>query len=319
VSRKLGAIQTAVEQGVHIQLVLSNYTKDGRHFWNRLEISPIHDAAGKVIAFVGVQSDITDERRRDQALAETQRMEALGTMAGNIAHEINNWIQPTLVAKSLLTPNLKRDVPEAIPRYLARLEESALHIRSIVQDILNFAKGEEDEETLSGLNLRRELEAAIAFAGHLTPPNLKTQQKLFVEEDVTASLSKTGLAQIVTNLITNASHAMDGKGGVVFEATLTEIDPKSAAEFNVQSGSFCRLRVTDTGPGFSAEILTRAFEPFITSHRSTGGTGLGLSVIRGIVASWGGFVEAENAAAGGARITLFIPVLDKKKSRGGKI
>ena len=299
---------SAIEEGRSCRIVLSNYTKDGRHFWNRLEISPIRDAAGAVIAFVGIQSDVTEERRRDQAVAETQRMEALGTMAGNIAHEINNWLQPALAARSLLTPHLRVDSPAELQPYLGRLEEASLHIRSIVLDVLNFARGNEREPLPDLLPLRAVLEAAIRFAAHIAPEGIHIAEHFELSDRVSARLSKIGLTQIVTNLITNATHAMSGAGQVRFAATLEAFDPARAAGCNVAPGMFCRLEVTDTGTGFSPEILKKAFEPFITSHRITGGTGLGLSVVRGIVTSWGGFAEAQNAPSGGAQVTLYFPV-----------
>lgn len=300
-------LRMALKEKQSVSLVLRNYKKSGAPFWNRLQVSPIMATDGELVGFVGVQFDVTEETLKQQTVAEVQRMEALGSLAGNVAHEINNWVQPTIAARSLLEGQLKPDVTKKTVDFLRQLETSGLHIRNIVASILQFARGDEEPTDLEQLELPVHLNKAIAFVREITPSTVVLNTKIAVDQQAKAKFSELGLTQIITNLVSNACRAMKQKGKISIQLDSAQVDATEAAQFMVAPGPYLRLTVGDTGSGLSDEARNKLFEPFFTTKKIGHGGGLGLSVVQGIVRNWGGYIVASNKAEGGAVFTIMLP------------
>jgi len=286
---------------------MRNYRKDGKIFWNQLSIAHVRDPEGVVVALVGIQSDVTHERRRDESIAEAQRLEALGTMAGNIAHEINNWIQPTLVARDLIGLYLPGKIDHRVHAHLDRLAQSGEQIRTIVRDVLAFARGEQGHSAVSRTDLTAAMRNAVEFVASSTPPTVSIVLTIDRLASVDADITQTGISQIVTNLCVNSIRAMEGKGVVEIRLGDQELDVNEASRLDLPPGAYFLILISDNGPGVQPEIGQRIFEPFFSSNRLSGGTGLGLSVVRGILLSWGGNIELEESYRKGARFRVYIP------------
>lgn len=305
--RTVKNIRSAVAEGRDISVVVRNYRKDGTMFWNQLSIAHVRDNTGDVSALVGIQLDVTRERRRYDSVAEAQRLEALGTMAGNIAHEINNWIQPTLVARDLIRLNLPANVDPRVDAHLDRLAESGEHIRTIVRDVLAFARGEQDQSPAVHSDIAAAVSSAVEFVTSSTPPTTTIDLVIETTPHEAANITQTGITQVVTNLCVNAIRAMDGKGKVHLVLADHTVDADDAMRLDIQPGEYFLITVTDTGPGVPLEVRQKIFEPFFSGRRGSVGTGLGLPVVRGILLSWGGNIEVVETDGAGAKFRGYIP------------
>jgi PAS domain S-box-containing protein len=292
-------LRLAVREGRSISVELLNYRRDGQPFWNYLNVAPVHDAAGTVTAYVGVQHDTTEERRAAETERQRQKLEALGKLAGGVAHEINNLLQPALAFPELILDALPETAAEE-REWLGLIESHALQARGIVGDILAFARAERGR--VAALDATEQINAALDFVQGLVPASVRVRRAgaLADGQDVGRFLGSDGeLKQILANLVGNAAHAMGLKGAV----TVT-LAPAA-------TGSALHLDVVDTGTGMDPEVCARIFEPFYTTKGVGQGTGLGLSIVYGIVQRWGGDIQVDSTPGEGTRFTIILPRLPK--------
>lgn len=253
---------------------------------------PIFDARGRYCGYRGVAADVTEERRAMEARQQREKLAALGQLAGGVAHEINNMLHPVL--------NFAREAREAPPsreadrrRYLDIVIDNTRKAGEIVGRILAFARGEAARPR--EIDLAHAVRDAIDLARGALPPEVTLQVEV-PEECGFARVAPAEVTQVVLNLTVNAVRAM--KGGGTLRISLAARDGRGA-----------RLAVADTGVGMDEATRSRLFEPFFTT-RGEGGTGLGLSVVYGIVTGWGGAIDVDSRPGRGTRFTIDIPAAD---------
>lgn len=301
--RAVRAISDAITTQSPCATMILNYRKDGSKFWNRFQLSPVQNDTGELIAYLGVQIDMT----RDMAIAslerERQKMEALGQLAGGVAHEINNALQPILLMSEVLDEvcqSLPEEHRETAATCLDSIREHALFARSVVSQVLSFSRrGDDDLETVEAVDL---VTGATRFAGELLPSTMG----VLIETDQTSQagampkirVNRNAFSQIFTNLFTNAAHAMEGKGTITVTVTAIDLDDTESGNLALKAGRYVRVDVIDTGTGIPPETLQHIFDPFFTTKEIGEGTGLGLSTVYGIVKGWSGTVIAESRAGG---------------------
>jgi len=272
-------------------LEILSYRKDGSSFWNAIRIAPVHDADGSIIAFVSILRDVTEERLREAQERQHQKLEALGQLAGGIAHEINNLLQPILTLGNL---NLKRaDLPSSIHEDFTDILSSARQCRDVVHAVLAFARKESAPS--EPVRLDTAVESTLTFAQGVLPPSIQVRGHINGGSAV-AMVGRTELTQVLMNLLTNAMDAMEGTGLITVTLENGQKDDRS-----------CRLTVCDQGCGMDEPLQQRIFEPFFTTKPQGKGTGLGLSVVHGIVRSWGGSIAVHSAKGQGTRVEIVIP------------
>jgi two-component system, sensor histidine kinase len=261
---------------------------------------------------VGTRIDTTELHRREAKEHEREKLAALGHLAGGVAHEINNLLQPAIIFPELVMERLPESDQES-REDLATVLESARKARDIVKNILRFARKE--ELVLEAIDLPTELHAALAFMRDVLPPGITIEEKLpeaLPRRGIMAN--KTQLTQVVTNLLVNAAHAMQDHGTVT--VTLAEQHPTAddAMKFEIDPGrAYLALSIADTGCGMDEATQARIFEPFFTTKPVGQGTGLGLSVAYGILQSWKGAIAVSSAPGKGTTFTLYIPIAEKLK------
>ncbi|MGQ9370631.1 PAS domain-containing sensor histidine kinase [Azospirillum sp. A39] len=271
---------------------LLNYRKDGSAFRNRVRMAPVKDRQGRVVAHVSVLWDVTAERDREAEERQRQKLEALGQLAGGIAHEINNLLQPVV---SLAGLNLRHPAdPEVLRTDLSEILDCARQCREVVGAVLAFARRE--TTATAPLLLDEAVRAALSFVRRALPPSVTVEDAVAVT-GAAALVGRTELTQVLTNLLTNAADAMDGRGTVTV-ALEAAGEPAAPA---------WRLSVRDRGCGMDAAEQQRVFEPFYTTKGPGKGTGLGLSMVHGIVRSWGGSITVESARGQGTTVAVMIP------------
>jgi signal transduction histidine kinase len=261
---------------------------------------------------VNMYVDVTEARRRLAALAERDKLTALGQLAGGVAHEINNLLQPALVFPEMVREGLTADQSE-LCEFLDIITDSTRKARDVVKNVLLFArkdKGDGQEGTpLEPANLADEIGKAVKFLRSLLPPAISLKEEIR-STGRRASINKTELTQILTNLVVNASHASGGEGSIEIATGETRLSPGRAEELGLApENDYLTVSVTDHGSGMDAATQVRIFEPFFTTKPVGLGTGLGLSVVLGILRSWHGAIVVESQLGTGTTFTLYIPAL----------
>jgi PAS domain S-box-containing protein len=254
---------------------------------------PIFDGEGRFAGYRGVAADITEERRAREARQQREKLAALGQLAGGVAHEINNMLHPVLnFAREAREAPLTREADRR--RYLDIVIDNTRKAGEIVSRVLAFARGEAARP--------REIDLAQAVRDSLDLARGALPPEVALEVQVPAScgfarVAPAEVTQVVLNLTVNAVQAMSNGGTL-------RISLARAA-----TGGGARLTVSDTGEGMDEATRARLFEPFFTT-RGDSGTGLGLSVVYGIVTSWRGAIGVESRIGGGTRFTIDIPPAD---------
>ncbi len=284
--------------------------KDGSALWASLTTTPIVDAAGRPDGTLSMVTDITARRRADAArveleaqLRESQKMEAVGTLAGGIAHDFNNVLAAILGNVAMA---LEQVAPEgAISDHLRQIGKAAARARSLVEQILAFSR--KQPHRLVVLPLR----PVIAEAVRLLRPVLPALAELEVtlgDAPLNVMADATQLQQVVMNLCTNAWHALNGRTGrITVGLDAASVDAEAARRLGLSAGDYAHLWVGDTGCGMDEATRARVFEPFFTTKPVGQGTGLGLSVVHGIVATHGGAITVTSAPGQGSRFDILLP------------
>jgi PAS domain S-box-containing protein len=266
----------------------------------RLELHAYPTPAGVAVFF----RDVTDERRAQQQLTEAQRMDAVGKLAGGVAHEVNNQMTVVLGAASFL---LRRpDLPVWAREELGHVREAASRSAAVTSQLLAFGRRQMLRPEPVDLNaVVREMENILSRA---VGPAVEIETVLS-DQPAAVLADKGQLIQALLNLAFNARDAMPDGGRLRIETALARLRPGNHADNGAEAppGDYICLSVKDTGSGIDPATLRRVFEPFFTTKPVGQGTGLGLSTVYGIVRQSGGYISAESTPGSGATFTIHLP------------
>ncbi len=262
----------------------------------------IHDQVGQPKALLLINSDITDKKQLEAQFLRTQRMNTIGTLAGGMAHDLNNALAPILMGTQLL----RRKATDDETRNLLGLMETNTHRGAdMVRQVLLFARGRGGDFERIGLGpLVKELEKLVR---ETFPNNIGVDA--FLPDDLwPVRGNSTQLHQVLLNLSVNARDAMPEGGKLSFVADNVELTETEAATIPAGlPGEFVSLLVSDTGAGMPPEVRSKMFEPFFTTKGEGQGTGIGLSTVLRIVKAHGGFLRVESEAGQGTTFEVFLP------------
>ncbi len=244
--------------------------------------------------------DLTERRKQERAALRSQRMESIGSLAGGIAHDLNNALAPVLMTGELLRAQYPKE-PELLDMAMASVKRAA----GMVRHLLTFAKGADGERlTVQPRTLVRDLQKLINGS---FPKNIELVIKCNATLPTVVG-DATQLHQVLLNLCVNARDAMPQGGTLTLEAETVEMDATQASFVaGAKPGKYLALRVRDTGTGIQPEIVDRIFEPFFTTKDAGTGTGLGLSTCVGIVKGHGGFLQVYSHPGEGSAFTVYLP------------
>jgi len=251
----------------------------------------------------------TEQEKRDLEIKymQSQKMEAIGIMAGGIAHDFNNMLAIILGNAEMALVHISDENPGK--HCLQQILSASQRVKDLVKQILTFSR-QNDQEFLP-LHLFSVIRDSLQLLRATIPTTVSIVQN-FSQGDDTAMADATQIHQLIMNLCSNAVHAMDEKGtlevtGAVIDITESDV----ASQPGVQPGRYVRLRVSDTGVGIAKEIQEQIFDPFFTTKGVHEGTGMGLSIVLGIVKSHKGVVEVSSEPGDRTTFTIFFPALEK--------
>ncbi len=291
-------IEAHVSEGSPWSGHLVNRRKDGALYEEECTISPVRDERGRIVNYVAVKRDVSNEVRLEKQVRQSQKLEALGTLAGGIAHDFNNVLTPILGYTEMAVDDLPPGsrVRESLTRVLSAAERA----RDLVKQILAFSRrGEQERHSIHLAPLVRE---TLKLVSATLPKTIEIRSRIDDQADL-AVADATQIHQVLLNLCTNAWHAMGDEGGVL-EVSLEAVDGAEGAP----AGPHVHLAVRDTGCGIPAGVLERIFEPFFTTKPVGEGTGLGLSAVHGIVRGHGGVVTVESEPGAGSTFHVYLPL-----------
>ncbi|HQF37877.1 MAG TPA: PAS domain S-box protein [Opitutaceae bacterium] len=279
-----------------------NRRKDQSLRTEEMTITPVRDATGEISHFIAIKQDVTERKAMEAHARQGQRMEAIGSLAGGIAHDLNNILAPTLMVTEILKQKLD---DEADRELLSMLQVSARRGAEIIKQLLTFSRGLEGEKV--AVQPRHILKDMVLMMRETFPRDIELRQRLDGEL-WTVLADPTQLHQVVLNLCVNARDAMPDGGVLTVTANnraLRDADPELPP--GAAPGRFVLIEVRDTGQGIPVAIRHRIFDPFFTTKPIGQGTGLGLATVMGIVRAHGGFIGLESETGKGTAFRVFLP------------
>ena len=296
-----------VRQGEHVaHYETIRRRRDGSHIEISLTLSPIRDASGTTIAASSIQRDITDRKRAEETLRQAAKMEAIGVLAGGLAHDFNNQ----LYAMSGFAHFIARDpgLGPSARQDLLELQKVSERMASLTRQLLAFAR----QQVLSPevLDLNAAIEDTRPMLQRLIGSNMAIELAL-APGPKWVRVDRAQLVQVLLNLVINARDAMPEGGKIVLRSTTLEVSPGHLFDrlrVPVEAGAYAELRVTDSGKGIAPDHLPHIFEPFYTTKEVGTGTGLGLATVEGVVAQSGGRIQVDSAVGHGTTIRILLPL-----------
>jgi PAS domain S-box-containing protein len=260
------------------------------------------DDSGKPRGMLVVNTDVSERKKIEAQFLRTQRMESIGTLAGGIAHDLNNVLSPIMMSVDVLKEKVSDTQGR---RMLAILETSTRRGAEMVKQVLTFARGVEGERVQ--LQTRHLLRDVAKMVGETFPKTIQFRSQI-PESLWVVNGDATQLHQVLVNLAVNARDAMPNGGALTLSAEnyVLESDIQHQGAM-ILPGFFVMIRVTDTGTGISPDVLDKIFDPFFTTKEQGKGTGLGLSTVLGIVKSHGGFVQVQTEVGRGTTFVVCLP------------
>jgi PAS domain S-box-containing protein len=299
-------VRELLEHGIVTAFETRMVRRDGQLIWVQISGRPVYDASGNLLHLEGMVQDVTEKMHLENQIRQTQKMEAIGTLAGGIAHDFNNMLGVIIGCTELAMDGIAKDGKAAAD--MERVLDASLRAKDLVRQILTFSRQSESE--FKPLILTPFLKEVVKFLQTTLPANMEVRLTQG-PDNFTILADPTQLQQILLNLCTNSAHALSPDGGVI-DIRLSEQIVASAEDSpasDLTTGAYVHIVVKDNGRGIAPENLHRVFDPFFTTKRVGEGTGLGLSVVHGIVENHGGAVYAESDPGQGTTMHVFLPSL----------
>jgi PAS domain S-box-containing protein len=284
------------------------HRKDGHQVTVEIKTLPIKIRGKDVI--LGVARDISSKKNLENQLQQAQKMEAIGTLAGGIAHDFNNILGAIIGYTEIADLQAPEDTK--VKASLKEVLKAGRRARDLVKQILAFSR-KGDHERIP-MQIAPIIKEALKLLKSTLPSTIEIRHDIKGETGVVQA-EPTQIHQILMNLCANAAHAMGEEGGVL-EIAIDNVELGSSDSesgyFDIPPGNYLRLTVSDTGEGMPREVLERIFEPYYTTREKGEGTGLGLSVVHGIVKSYGGTITAYSEPGKGSTFHVYFPLFQEK-------
>jgi len=249
----------------------------------------------------------SEKKQLEQQLRQSQKMEAIGTLAGGMAHDFNNTLGIIIGNAELAISKTPGDNPNR--QYLNNIITASCRAEEMVSRLLSFSRITDAEK--KPIDLISSIDESLKLVRSSLPSDIEIK-KSFPDSQLVIMGDPTQLDQVMVNLCTNSAHAMNGSGGMLeINITTREIDLSPLTSFNgLPQGQYAEITISDNGHGISEEIIKRVFDPYFTTKDTGKGTGMGLAVVHGIVKNHGGAIKVESKVNEGTVFTIYVPLVD---------
>jgi PAS domain S-box-containing protein len=285
-------------------------TKDGRRLQVSISMSPIRNPAGEIVGASAIARDITERKRAEDHLRQAQKMEAVGRLAGGLAHDFNNILGIVNACTDLLRPRIE-GLPDTT-QYVGNIRKAVDRGTSLTRQLLAFTRRSTLQPRLLDLNKH------VHDVSKLIRPLMGDDVEIVIRarcESAVVEMDPGQLDQIILNLAVNARDAMPKGGKFILETSSIETDEVFMEQHRpMKAGKYVMLALSDTGSGMDPATLSRIFEPFFTTKEVGKGTGLGLATVYGIVQQIGGYIWVYSEVGSGATFKLYLPNAEDKIS-----
>ena len=284
---------------------VTNRRKDGSLYETETTVSPVRNKSGAVINYVSIHRDITRQVKLERDLRQAQKMEAIGTLAGGIAHDFNNILTAIVGYAEIARFTLGQADP--VRHNLDQVLDASARATDLVKRILAFSRlTEQKHQPVPILSVVNE---TIKLLRPSLPATIEIRNEVLLSpEDGVIFADPTEIHQVLMNLCTNAAHAMRANGGVLLISSSRAVvyDSEHSPHSDLEPGSYVCVSVSDTGHGIDPAVMERIFDPYFTTKRIGEGTGLGLSVVQGILKNYGGAITVHGEPGEGAVFEVFF-------------
>jgi PAS domain S-box-containing protein len=280
-------------------------TKDGRRLNMSISVSPIYDAEGRVVGASAIGRDITAQKKTEDQLRQSQKMEAIGRLAGGVAHDFNNLLGIVTACTELLRGRVDNESLE----YVDNIREAAKRGASLTRQLLAFSRRQPVQTQILDLNER------LKEVSKLLKPLMGDDVEVVLPSRSTVAVVEADpgqLDQIVLNLAANSRDAMPHGGKLIIETGVHDLDEGFASEHSMTPGRYVVLAVGDSGTGMDEATRSRIFEPFFSTKESGKGSGLGLAIVYGIVKQFGGHIWVYSELSRGTTFKIYLPSAEHK-------
>jgi two-component system cell cycle sensor histidine kinase/response regulator CckA len=307
--RQLEAAQVGLRTSDEWKAELPHTIRSGEKLIVESRWTLVRDEKGEPDYFLITNTDITEQKRTEEHLLRAQRMESIGTLAGGIAHDLNNILSPVLMAVDMLRLGVNE---QDSSRWLAMIKENAERGADLVRQVLTFARGMHGERVT--VQLKHLIKEAVSVLRQTLPKSILLKSD--IDTDLwTISADPTQVHQVLMNICINARDAMLSGGTLTIKAENISIDENYARMNNeAGAGNYVLITVSDTGVGMTDDVVKRIFDPFFTTKEIGKGTGLGLATTLTIVKSHGGFINVYSEPNKGTRFSVYLPSSEASRS-----
>ncbi len=270
-----------------------------------VSITPLKDEGDQVSSYIALFRDVTQAVEMERKIRRLEQTEALGRLAGGVAHDMNNILQPIILNTELLLGDADPQTPECA--MLRNILQAAHRQKDLVRKILAFTR--QTKGAHKPLHLGPLLDEALSLLKPSLPLTIEIRRSVEAQRD-TIFGDPTELHQVVSNLCTNAADAMQASGGVLEIALANAMMDVEDSALDLKPGAYVKLTVKDTGCGIPSHDLKRIFDPFFTTKEPGKGSGIGLSVVSGVLKNHGGAIAVESVAGQGTRVDVYFPTIE---------
>lgn len=284
--------------------------KNGKPIWVLNDLSVVRDDQGKPHYSINLFQDLTQQKLAEQQIRQAQKMESLGTLAGGVAHELNNILLPI----QGLTELTRDMVPDGSPAYrnLSVVLKNSKRASELVDKILSFSH--QTDPACKRIDLARLIKEEMQLLKTVLPATIDV--RVDTEEcPITVLADETQIHQVLMNLASNAAHAMGGKVGAITISVRSAViwDAATCSRLELESRTYAKLSVQDTGHGMDKDTLERIFDPFFTTKPVGKGTGMGLALIHGVITGHGGAIDVSSKRGVGTTFDVYLPLAEDIK------
>ncbi len=261
-----------------------------------------------LIDITNKKKDEEEKKKLQAQLLQSQKLEAIGTLAGGVAHDFNNMLNIIAGHAELALVNIPHGNPARFD--IEEIKKAAQRSADVTKKLLTFAR--KQEEKLTSINLNQTIDAMIGMLQRLLGEHIQLVWKP-LSKDVMIKIDPSSIDQILVNLCVNARDAITSNGIITIATSTVNIDDVKALQYEVFPGNYALIQISDNGAGIDEETLKYIFDPFFTTKDVGKGTGLGLSTVYGIVKNNGGFITVHSKIGQGTTFEIYFPIFIERK------